>query len=162
MTYENSAGIGVFNQYGARESGGSVGVERSDDSIHQLSINLTGSMLNPATIFVPPVVVPKGALFRRALLRVDEVFVVTGTTPTIEVGSSGSTATNGFVITEAELETVGTKALTSAGVGTWAFASTTGLTAAAEVAIAKEGDTAVAAGSGKATLTLEYYFKTKV
>lgn len=159
MSFENSAGIAVNNHYGARSTGGSVGVEHSKDSVHQLSITLTGESLNSS--FVPPVVIPKGAHFLRAILTVDEAFAVSGTSPTIEVGSAGSTATNGFVITEAELEAPGTKVLTSAGVGTWAVASATGLTAAAKVAIAKEGDTVVTSGVGKGTLVLEFINKTK-
>lgn len=100
--------------------------------------------------------VPKGANFTAYVLRVDEAFVVTGTTPTILIGSAGSVATNGVVLTEAELEAVGTKELATAGAGTWATNSTTGLTAAALVDIELEGDAAVARGSGKATLILEY------
>ena len=159
MAFENAAGINVFNHYGARSTGGSVGVEHSKDSVHQLSIALTGESLNSS--FLPPVVVPKGAHFLRAILRVDEAFVVGGTTPTIEIGSAGSTATNGFVVTEAELEAVGTKIVTSTGAGTWSTTSATGLTAAAKVAIAKEGDTTVTSGVGKGTLILEFINKTK-
>ena len=161
MAYENTAGLGVFNQYGPRDTGGSVGVEHSKDSVHQLSLNLTGASLNSG--FLPPVVVPKGARFLRAILRVDEAFVVTGTSPTVRVGSAGSIATNGIVLTEAELEAVGTKAPASAGAGTWSTSSATGLTAAAKVAIDFGGTSpAVASTSGKATLLLEFINKTKV
>ena len=163
MGFEDNTGLGVNNHYGVRTTGGAVGIEHGENSKHVLRIDLTGQSIADAVAgFMPPVVVPKGALFRTALLRVDEVFVVTGTTPTIEIGSAGSTATNGVVITEAELETVGTKVLTSTGAGTWSFTSTTGLAAAAKVALSLEGDTAVAATSGKATLILEYVNVTKV
>lgn len=163
MGYEDNTGLGVNNHYGVRATGGGVGLEHGEGSTHILRIDLTGQSIADAVAgYVPPVVVPKGALFRTATLRVDEAFVVTGTSPTIEIGSAGSTATNGFVVTEAELEALGTKALTSVGVGTWAFASTTGLAAAAKVAIALEGDTVVATTAGKATLILEYVNVTKV
>lgn len=161
MPFQNSAGLGVNNFYGARDTGTSVGVEQSSDSIHQLSIAFTGSSLQDA--YLPPLFVPKGALFKRAFLRVDEAFNVTGTTPTLIFGASGSEATNGFVISEAELETIGTKTPVSTGTGTWAQASTTGTTVAAKVGKALGGTTpAVVAGVGRATLVLEFINKTKV
>ena len=57
MTYSNASGLGVYNQYGPRDTGGSVGVEDHDGSLWSLAIDITGSMLN--TAFVPPVVIPK-------------------------------------------------------------------------------------------------------
>ncbi len=164
MGYENTAGIGVNNHYGVRTTGGGVGVETSDNSVHLLRIDLTGDSINDAVAgFVPPVVIPKGALFKSARLRVDEAFNLTGTTPTVQIGSAGSVATNGFVLSETELENVGTKVPASAGAGTWSTTSTTGLTAAAKVAFALGGTTpAVARGSGKATLILEFVNVTKV
>lgn len=159
MSFENSAGLGVYNQYGVRNTGGAVGVEHSKGSRKFLRLNLTGEMLNSG--FLPPVKLPKGARFVGGYIRVDEVFVVTGTTPTIEIGSAGSTATNGIVITEAELEALGTKAVSSF-VGTWATNSATGLTAAALVDIALEGDTAVSSAQGKAEVVLEYVDLAKV
>lgn len=161
MPFENSAGIQVSNYYGARETGGSVGVERSQDSLHRLSVALTGAMLNGS--FVPPVVVPKGARFVSAVLRVDEAFDITGTTPTVQIGAAGSVATNGIVLTEAELEAIGTKVPASTGAGTWSQSSATGTTAAAKVAFALGGTTpAVNAALGKATLILTFANKTKV
>ncbi len=161
MAYENSAGLGVHNQFGARETGGAVGVETSDNSNHSLSINITGEMLNGT--FFPPVVVPKGARFTGAILRVDEAFVIGGTSPTVRFGAAGSVATNGIVLTEAELENVGTKAPASAGAGTWSFTSTTGTTAAAKVAFDMGGTSPTAtSGVGKATLILNFVNKTKV
>ena len=107
--------------------------------------------------FTPPVVIPKGAKFISAVLRVDEAFTIGGTTPTVQIGAAGSVATNGFVLSEAELETVGTKAVTSTGAGTWAIGSTTGTTAASKVAIALGGTSpTVASTAGRATLILEY------
>lgn len=158
MTFKNNAGIGVFNNYGKRDTGNAVGLEQGTDSGFRLSVNLTGQMLNDG--FVPPVVVPKGALFRSATLRVDEAFALGGTTPTIRIGAAGSVATNGVVITEAQAETVGTKAL-AAGAGQWAFDSTTGTTAAAKVAIDMGGTNPTSTNGGKAVLVLEFFNKAK-
>lgn len=159
MPFENSAGIAVSNFYGARSTGNSVGVETSDSSQHRLSISITGEMLNGT--FLPPVVVPKGARFVGALLRVDEAFNLGGTTPTVQIGAAGSVATNGIVLTEAEMENVGTKVPASTGAGTWSFSSATGTAADAKVAFAMGGGTPTATNAGKATLILTFINKTK-
>lgn len=161
MPYENSAGLTVNNFYGARETGFAVGVETSDTSTHHLSVQLTGAMLNGT--FIPPVNVPKGARFVRAVLRVDEAFALGGTSPTVRIGAAGSVATNGIVLTEAEMEAVGTKVPASTGAGTWSQSSATGTTAAAKVAFDLGGTTPTAdATVGKATLILTFVNKTKV
>lgn len=159
MGYEDNTGLNVNNHYGVRSTGGGVGVESTDGSTCTLRIDLTGQSIADAIAgFIPPTVVPKGALFKSAMLVVDEAFVATGTAPTLSVGALGSVATNYIIMSETELETVGTKKLASAGAGTWAFASTTGTAAAAklEFAIGGTGGPAIATTSGKGTLILEY------
>lgn len=160
MAFENRAGLGVHNQYGPRSTGGAIGVERSTDSVHQLAFSFTGKSLSEG--FIPPVYIPRGARFLRYILRVDEAFVVTGTSPTLIIGGTAP-GTNGVVLTEAELEAVGTKAPASAGAGTWSTSSATGTTASERVTTALGGTTpAIASTSGKATLIAEYVFKTLV
>lgn len=157
MSYENSAGLKVSNHYGPRDTGGSVGVETGKNSEKFLRVSLTGQSINDALNgFIPPVVVPKGVRFKSATLRVDEVFVVTGTTPVLEVGAKGSEATNGVTITEAQLEALGTYDVSTALAGTWATNSATGTAAAANVSMILGGTTpAVDPSQGKATLVLE-------
>lgn len=155
MPYSNASGLGVFNQYGVRDTGGAVGKYDHDGVETTLAFNFTGRSLSEG--FIPPVVVPKGARFSRAFLRVDEAFNLGGTTPTVRIGAAGSIATNGFVLSEAELEAVGTKVPASTGAGTWATSSATGTTAAAKVAFDLGGTTpTVDASLGKATLVLYY------
>mgnify|MGYP000022835128 CR=1 FL=1 len=163
MGFENTAGLGVNNQYGVRATGGAIGNEHGYGSTVVLKIDLTGQSIADAVAgFMPPVVVPKGALFKRATLRVDEVFVIGGTSPTVRIGASGSIGTNGIVLTEAELEAVGTKVPASTGAGTWAQSSSTGTTAAAKVALDLGGTSpTVSATAGKATLILEYISNAK-
>lgn len=156
MAYENTAGIGVNNHYGARVTGNAIGVETSDNSVHLLTIQFTGESLNET--FLPPVFVPKGALFRRYILRVDEAFAVSAA-GTVTFGGTVP-GTNGVVLTEAELEAVGTKAPASTGAGTWAVGSATGTTASQRMAKAISGT--VTATQGKATLICEFVNKTKV
>lgn len=160
MSYENTAGLSVNTQYGTRNTGGAIGVERSQDSIGRLVIQFTGESL--ASGFMPPAVMPKGARVLRYFLDVDEVFVVTGTSPTVIFGGTAP-ATNGVVLTEAELEATGSKVPASAGTGTWSTSSATGTTAAEKVAKALGGTTpAVASTQGKATLVVEYVNVNKV
>jgi hypothetical protein len=160
MTYENKSGLNVNNQYGTRRTGGAVGIEQGENSIWEMSVQLTPEFINGT--FIPPVVVPKGALFKRAFLRVEEVFTLTGTTPTVIIGALGSEATNGIVLTAAELGTVASLTPASTGTGTWSQASTTGTTAAAKVGKALGGTTpAVTGTAGRATLMLEFWNKTK-
>lgn len=155
MPYSNTSGLNVYNQYGVRDTGGAVGKMDHDGVEASVAFSLTGRSLNEG--FVPPVVIPKGARFTRAFLRVDEAFALGGTTPTLRVGAAGSIATNGFVVTEAELEAVGTKAPASTGAGTWATNSATGTTAAAKIAFDLGGTApTVDAALGKATLILFY------
>lgn len=155
MGYENKTGLNVYSQYGVRDTGGNAGSEKRGNSKVRLVIQLTGRSVNEG--FLPPVVIPVGARFESARLRVDEAFNLGGTTPTIRIGSEGSIATNGVVISETELENVGTKALASTGAGTWSFSSSTGVTAAAKVKFDLGGTTpTVSPTQGKATLVLEY------
>lgn len=159
MTFKNNAGIGVSQNYGARATGNSVGLENGYNSTFLLSVTLTGQSLNDG--FVPPVVVPKGAKFKSATLRVDEAFALGGTSPTVRIGANGSIGTNGIVLTKAEMENVGTKTPASTGAGTWAFSSTTGTTAAAKVAVDMGGTSPTSTTAGKAVLVLEYFNKAK-
>lgn len=149
MGYENTAGLNVNNQYGQRVTGNAIGLEKSVDSIHELCVNITGQSLNEA--FLPPVVIPKGALFLRYRLRVDEAFSVS-TGPLVIGGTAPGT--NGISITKTELENIGTKTPASAGTGTWATSSSTGTTAAEKVTKSLTG-TAVAT-QGRATLIAEF------
>jgi len=150
MGYESNTGLGVYNQYGPRDTGGAIGVANTDNQVEILAIQFTGDSLN--SNYLPNVVIPSGALFLRYRLRVDEVFNVSAS-GTVTFGGTVP-GTNGVVLTEAELEAVGTKTPASAGAGTWATSSATGTTAAQRVAKAISGT--VAAGSGKATLFAEY------
>jgi hypothetical protein len=160
MSYENSAGIGVYASYGKRDTGGSIGLEQVDNSTQRLSIAFTGASLNSG--FLPPVYVPRGAKVLRYTLRVDEAFSLTGTSPVVNFGGTAP-GTNGVVLTEAELEAIGTKVPASTGNGTWAISSATGTTASEKVTKSLGGTSPVVSPTvGKGTLIIEYLFKTKV
>ena len=155
MPYQSNTGINVANHYGARETGYAVGLEQSSDSTFKVSVQLTGASLNGG--WLPSVYVPKGALLKSAFLDVDEAFVVS-TSGTVAVGGTVP-GTNGIVLTEAKLEALGTSNVTSLSVGTWAEDSATGTTASQKVTTAITGT--VGATAGKATLVMEFFFKSK-
>lgn len=161
MPFEANNGLGgVSNFYGPRETGGSIGSEETETSVRNYSIAFTGESLN--STYLPPVVLPRGSKFLRATLRVDEAFSLGGTTPTVIFGGT-SPATNGIVLSQAELQAVGTKTPTSTGTGTWAVGSATGTTAAERVTRALGGTSpTVSRTAGKATLVVEFINKTKV
>jgi len=164
MGYDNNTGLGVFNQYGVRGTGGTVGTEHGENTTFYLRIDLTGQSIADAIAgFIPPVVLPKGANIDSFKLRIDEAFTVTGTTPALSIGLNGSVGTNFITISGAELGVIGTKEVTATGAGTMAIASTTGLTAASKLAFALTGTTPVVDPTvGKGTLLITYTNMTKV
>lgn len=160
MAYENKAGLGVFNQYGPRETGGAIGLEHGENSTHVLSITITPEFLN--TAFIPPVNLPKGALLTKAILRVDEAFTLTGTTPGVVYGIQGSEVANGVALSQAELQAVGTKIPASVGTGQLQINAGSGVTATAKLNKALTGTTpAVVGTAGKAVLSLTYVSRAK-
>jgi len=160
MPYQNAAGINVFNQYGPRSTGTSVGTDHSQNSVHELSIEFSGTSLNDS-LFVPPYVVPKGVRFTRATLDVRSAFTLTGTTPTVIFGGTAP-ATNGITLAAASLAAVAALDVSSSLTGTWATNSAAGTTASEKVTVALGGTTpAVTAGVGKASLVLHYIYKNR-
>lgn len=156
MAYETSSGLGSYNQYGARATGGALGIEQTSNNEFRLVVNLTGEMINSG--FVPPFNIPKGSRGLRAILRVDEVFAVSAA-GTVAVGAAGGPGTNGVVLTEATLEALGTKDVTSMFAGTWDEAHATGTAAAALVDIEVTG---TVTNAGKGTLVVEFVNFTKI
>ena len=149
MAFEGNTGLQVATQYGARNTGVSIGAETTKTAFNILSIELTGKGL--AEKFIPPFVLPKGASIKRAVLSTDEVF--SGLT-TVTIGEGKAEATNGIALAAADF-TLGTRDVTAKLVGTWA----------ADKSVAKAAITGmVVAGTvlptqGKASLVVEYVYK---
>jgi len=150
MAYENTSGIGVHAHYGPREVGSSIGVERSTDSFHQLSVYFNENTFNDG--FIPAYVIPTGAKFIRGVLTVEQALV--GATVVL-VGEAENEATNGVDISTL-FGSVGTKVLAVGDTaGEWAFGATAALTTDQTVGVAVTGT----ATAGRGTLTLEYILK---
>lgn len=107
----------VHNNFGPRDTGETVGVNKVEGMKEELVIDLTGDLINDGQLI--PFVLPAGAVITAVYMDVEEVFVATGTTPAVEIGTATTEATNGFTITEAQLEATGSVNLTSALSGTW-------------------------------------------
>ena len=138
----------VHNHYGPRKSGNVVGVLETDGAYHELSIEFDGDIVTAGAWPLMAPTLPAGALIKDVTILVDEVFALGGTTPVVDIGTEGSEATNGFTMTEANLETAQTVDLTSALSGTWAAP----LAAATTVGILLGGggsNTSTSAGVGK-------------
>ena len=83
------------------------------------------------------------------------MFVATGTSPTLLVGTDTTEVTNGLVVSEAVLEATTSARLTSTLTGTWAV--NTPLAARTKFGFAIGGsNTPAIARSGSGLLTIEY------
>lgn len=144
----------VHNFFGDRDDGETAGVVKTEGAENQVSINLTGRQLNRLGTdeFLVPIVIKAGFVISGVYARVTEAFVLTGTTPALEVGTEGTEVTNGFTITEAQLEAVGTYNLTSALSGTWAAP----INADTTIGVALSGTTPVVTNAGKIDIIVKY------
>lgn len=142
----------VHNHFGPRPGGnGLVGVFDTDGATRELVLRIDGVMLGKAAFDLLPPKLPKGAQIRAVQVTVTEAFNLGGTTPSIKVGTSGSEATNGVSLSEAQAEAVGTYNLTTLN-GTWANP----LAANTTVGIALAGTTPTTTTAGKARILIRY------
>lgn len=141
----------VHNNFGPRDAGSTVGVNKVEGMKEELIIDLTPELINDGQLI--PFVLPAGAVIKDVYMDVEESFTITGTGVGVEVGTQGSEATNGFSITEAQLEATASVNLTTALSGTWD--GEVPLAANTIVNIIASGTTpVVAVGSGKARITI--------
>lgn len=137
---------GVANYYGPRHRHEGVnGVVRTDGTLKQAVIRFGGDTYSYVSF-----VLPAGAsLVGKALLQVDEVFSMGGTTPHLVIGVD----TTDYIAqpAKADLEALGTYNYASAGV----FAEETPLLVDKTIIVGLEGDSTIVA-SGKATVTFQY------
>jgi hypothetical protein len=112
----------VHNFFGVRDSGETVGVFKTEGGGNEVTLNITGEQLKRDAVTDDGILVPTtikgGFVISEVIARVTKPFVLGGTTPTILLGTDGSLATNGVVLSKAQAEAVGIYKLTP--VGTWA------------------------------------------
>lgn len=142
----------VHNQFGPRRAGGTVGVNKVEGIKEELIIDFVGEYFNTNPEGLVPFVLPAGAVVKAVYLDVEKPFSLTGTTPTIKIGTKGSEATNGFTITKAQIEGTASVNLTDTLAGTWD--NEVALAANTVVGFALAGTTPVIGNGGKARITI--------
>ena len=142
----------VHGHFGARESGKTNGIVKTEGFVNELTIDIDGDMVSDAAYPLLAPTLPAGAIIEDVYLKVTEAFVLGGTTPAIEIGTETSESTNGFTITEAQAEATGTYDVTAALSGTWAA----GLAAATTVGLALSGTSPTVTSAGKARVVIRY------
>jgi len=155
MTLESNTGLNVKSNYGPRDTGRAAGVVKTEGSKQQLTIELTGAQIDDEQ-YIENFVIPQYSIILACYLEVTEAFVLDGNADnTLEVGTATSEATNGFSITSAECESLGSTSLTGALSGTWDAEAA--LAADTIVNIIVDGTTPSAdATVGKGRIVIEY------
>ena len=143
----------VKNHYGARDTGGAGGVTRTAGFEEELTVDLDAELLSSGEFPAEAPYIKRGAKIHSVYLEVVEAFTGTGTSPTVEVGTEGSEATNGVSVTEAQMEAEGVYDLTGELSGTWAAAG--GLTDKTVIGVDTGGTNPVFTG-GLARLVIRY------
>ena len=146
MSIEDSAGLGVNNVYGPRTTNEARASSTwGGGAVHELRTAFHGSDYDQVTATLPD-----NATVIDCYVRVKEAFALTGTSPTLAVGTSGSAATNGVKLTKAQAEAVGTYELTPAG--SWANPLPTKVYVAVELG----GTSPVLGEGGEAEFVIRY------
>lgn len=145
---------GVHTHYGPREVGKGTGVTTTSGFMNELSLDIDGEMVGDAAFALIAPVIPAGSRVEDVFLEVTEAFVLTGTSPTVAVGTEGSEVTDGVTLTEAQVEAVGVYDVTAGLTGTWA--GDTGLAADTTLGIALGGTSPTVTAAGKMRLVIRY------
>lgn len=143
----------VSNHFGPKVSGGAVGVVKTEGSLNEASLTISGQNASDGSFDLKTAFkLPAGAVVEKAWVKVTEAFTLGGTSPTILVGTDGSEVTNGLVISEAQAEAAGTYDVTSTLTGTWGSP----LAAQTTVGLAMGGTSPTSASTGKLKLVVQY------
>lgn len=152
MTRESNTGLDVTNIYGPRPIPDAArGTMKTEGGFNELTFEFSGKDINENLTNVLTTL-PAGIRFVDFYVEVQEVFVLTGTTPALEIGTNGTEETNGFTISEAILEAVGVSAISTTFAGTWAAS----LAATTDVGFALSGTTPVVTSAGHARVVARY------
>ena len=143
----------VNNHFGAKETGNTKGVVKTEGSMNEASFTIDGAEASAGDFAVGPVLkLPAGADVQKVWVKVTDAFTLGGTSPTILLGTDGSEATNGFVISEAQAEAAGTYDVSGTLTGTWAAP----LAAETTVGLAMGGTSPTSASTGKLKIIVQY------
>jgi hypothetical protein len=142
----------VNNFFGQRQTGKTAGIMNTEGALNELVIDIDRAVLAAGTFPLTAPALPAGAKVIRALVEVQEVFILGGTTPAIKIGTKTTEATNGLTITEAQAEALGVYDVTASLAGTWLA----GLAARTTLGIALSGTGPTNGATGKARVVVQY------
>lgn len=149
MAKENTAGLGVYNVYGPRKTAeGRSGQINTAGVVKELELDFRGDnySLVSATL-------PAGAKVIECVADILEAFALGGTSPTLNIGTSGSAGTNyGIEISEAQAEAVNTVVYDNTAAGTWQSV----LAADTTVVVGTDGTTPTVGTGGRAKVVIRY------
>lgn len=152
MSLYGDTGLGVNNFAGPRTAlEGMGGHVKTEGAKQQMVLEFSGKNINDG-VMDSVVTLPANALVVAAYADVETAVTMTGTSPTILVGTNGSEVTNGLVLAEAKAEAASVYDLTSTLTGTWAA----GLTSDTEVSVTLGGTTPTVTNDGHIKVVIEY------
>ena len=151
MSFESNSGLGVNNHYGPRKIGGGAGVIGTMGREVELSLDLDGVSVTGGGPKLVDYTIPAGSIIEKVFLVVTKVAEFGNSDNVVDVGTDTTEATNGFTITNDQLEAVATVDLTDQLSGTWASP----LAADTQVGYAVSGTTASMTG-GEAKVIVKY------
>ncbi len=153
MTIENTAGLGVNNQYGPRglqEGLLGGGALKAVGQEFEAVVYITGDDFAGGTSFNTQLTLPAGSFPLSATFEITEAFTVGNADNVISVGTDTTELTNGFTIADPETAEV---TRDTSGACTWAAS----LAADTAVGVSVTGTTAaITAGSGAAKAIISY------
>lgn len=157
MGFESNTGLNVNQFYGPRTAlEGLAGDLKIDGAVQQKVLEFSGTNINDDAALLNTII-PQNALVTNVYADVEEAVTMTGTTPTIVVGTQGSEETNGVVIDEASAEAKGVYDITATKTGTWVA----GFAVDTTVAVALGGTTPTISDDGRIKVVIEYVHVTR-
>lgn len=155
MSYESTSGLGTKNHYGPRASQdglASGGEIHGGGAVREAVVYIKGIDFGTGTAFNTELTLPAGSKFIESYVEITEAFALGGTTPTINVGTDTSEATNfALELSEAQAEAVG-EVYNATGAGTFAAP----LAAATLIGVALDGTSPTVTSAGKAKVVIRY------
>jgi hypothetical protein len=152
MSFYGDTGLGVNNFSGPRTAlEGMGGHVKTEGAKKQMVLEFAGTNINDG-VMDSVVTLPANALVVAAYADIEEAVTMTGTTPTILIGTNGSEVTNGLVISEAQAEAAGVYDVSGTLTGTWAA----GLLTDTAVSVTLGGTTPTVTNDGHIKVVIEY------
>lgn len=148
---------GLRMQFGTRKAGDEANFGTNGDvgAYKELVVEIKGSDFTANVYTGPTIILPAGATVRESLAEVTEVFVMTGTTPTINVGVLTTEATNRLAqLSQAQAQALGVVNTSATAAGTLAVG--TPLATQSTISIALGGTTPTVTTVGKVKITIRY------